>query len=139
MPGTPTPILGLIVPNVFGDDGIWANELNSDLGVLDGLGAVSIVNISSNNGAVLGVFPETVVRVTTGSAVVTFTLLAPGPSNTGRIWTVKKVDAGVGSARIVVAGGALIDGQSSWVRANQGLYTSFLSNGAGGYDVIGGN
>ncbi len=139
MPGTPTPILGLIVPTPNGDDGIWATELNGDLEVLDGLGAVGIINISSDNGAILGVFPETVVRVTTGSGVVTFTLLAPSVANAGRIWTVKKIDSGVGSVSIVVAGGALIDGQPGWSLGNQGLYARFLSNGAGGYDVIGGN
>jgi hypothetical protein len=139
MPGPPTPNLGLTVPTVTGDIDAWGTEMNANLALLDGLGAAGTISISANTNAVLGIFPETIVRVTTGSGVVTFTLLAPSAGNAGRIWTVKKVDAGAGNVNIVAAGGALIDGFSSYTRAIQNSYARFLSNGAGGYDVIGGN
>jgi hypothetical protein len=137
MPGTPTPNLGLAVPTVGGDLDVWGGELNNDLAILDALGALGIINIATNTPAVLGIFPETVIRVTTGASNITFTLL-PAAQCAGRIWTIKKVDAGVGIVTIVTADGSLIDGFPSWIRANQLAYVRVMSNGVS-YDVIGNN
>lgn len=137
MPNPATPLLGLTVPTVGGDNNNWGTELNADLAILDSLGALNIQAINASAAAVLGVFPETLVRVTTGALTIVYTLLSPASCN-GRIWTVKKVDAGAGQVSIVAAGGALIEGQPSWIRANQFAYVRLISNGVG-YDVIGGN
>src|SRR5690348_11389868 len=137
MPGTPTPILALTVPTVNGDSGIWGSELNGDLAILDGLGALSVVNVSSNYNAVPGVAPENVIRVTTGTLTLTITLPPPA-LYVGRVFVVKKVDAGLGMVSVVASGGAAIDGQGSYIRDTQYSYVRLLAT-AGGYDVIGGN
>jgi hypothetical protein len=138
MPNTPTPILGLTVPTPAGDVGVWGNELNTDLAILDSLGALAIVSTAINYVAVVGVCPETLVRVTTGAATITVTLPAPAASNTGRVWTVKKVDSGGGSVSISATGGATIDGAASYSLAAQYKYVRICSNGVT-YDVVGNN
>lgn len=130
MPGPSTPNLGLTVPTVGGDVGTWGGELNGDLAILDGLGVAQIVNLSANGVATVGVSPETIVRYTTGALSLTFTLLPPAQC-AGRIWTIKKVDAGAGQVNIVGS----IDGQASYVIANQYSYVRLMSNGVT-YDVI---
>lgn len=137
MPGTPTPNLGLIVPTVGGDNGTWGDELNSNLAVLDGLGRVQVINISANSVAAVGVSPETIIRVTAAGIDVMFTLLPPNLC-VGRIWTVKKVDSAAGRAIVLAPAGILIDGQPSWIRAQQNSYVRMMSNGVS-YDVIGNN
>jgi hypothetical protein len=134
MPGPSTPILGLTVPLVGGDNNAWGGELNGDLAILDSLGAMAIVATSVSYAAVVGIFPETLVRVTTGAGTITVTLPAPAGC-VGRVWTVKKVDSGAGSVSIAVSGGALIDGSASYVRTMQYGYVRVISNGAS-YDVI---
>jgi hypothetical protein len=137
MPGTPTPNLGLTVPTVGGDVGTWGAELNGNLAILDGLAAAQVNNISTNSVAAVGVCPLTIVRVTTGNLAIVYTLLPPAQCP-GRIWTIKKVDAGTGNVTVVASGGALIDGSVSWLRANQYAYVMLMSNGIG-YDVIANN
>ena len=134
MPGTPTPILGLAVPLIGGDNNTWGGELNGDLAILDSLGAMAIVATGVNYAAVIGIFPETLVRVTTGAGTIIVTLPAPAGC-VGRVWTVKKVDSGAGSVSIVAAGGATIDGSASYVRTMQYGFVRMISNGAT-YDVI---
>lgn len=133
MPNTPTPNLGLAVPTVGGDNNTWGNELNGDLAILDNLGAASVVSESASFNAVASVFPEVIYRVTTGSSTITCTLPSPSAC-TGRIFTIKKIDSGIGMVSIVGS----IDGQSSWVRATQFSFVRVISNGAS-YDVIGNN
>lgn len=113
MPGPSTPILGLSVPTVGGDVNTWGGELNNDLAIIDSLGAIAVVATSINYAAVIGICPETLIRVTTGAGVVTVTLPSPAAC-TGRVWTIKKIDAGAGS--ITIAGcnvGVLIEGPSN--------------------------
>lgn len=138
MPGTPTPILSLVVPLVGGDVGVWGGELNGDLAIIDSLGALGLINTSINYAAVVGVCPETLIRVTTGASTIVITLPAPSASNSGRVWTIKKVDSGAGSISIVAGGAATIDGQASYVRTMQYGYVRLLSNGVT-YDVIANN
>ena len=133
MPGTPTPNLGLTVPTVGGDSDAWGTELNGDLAIIDNLGAATVISQSASFNAVASVFPEVIYRVTTGAATITCTLPSPSAC-TGRIFTIKKIDAGVGQVSIVGS----IDGQSSWVRATQWSYVRLASNGAS-FDVIGNN
>jgi hypothetical protein len=136
MPGPPTPILGLTVPTVGGDGGLWGTELNTDLAILDNLGAVSVVSTSANLSAAIPIFPEAVIKATGGVGGITITL--PNPSLcSGKVFTVKKVDAGVGVVTIVPAVG-LIDGAASYIRGSQYQYGRFLSDGTN-YNVIGNN
>jgi len=129
MPGTPTPNLGLTVPTVGGDVGAWGAELNGNLAIIDELGAAGVINISSSTTAILGVFPETFIRATTGALTLNFTLLPPAQC-VGRIWNIKKVDAGIGAVNIIGA----IDGFANWIIANQFSYVRVMSNGVS-YDV----
>lgn len=127
MPGTPTPNLGLTVPTVGGDNNTWGGELNGDLAIIDGLGAAGVVKVSANYAAVVGIFPETIVMMTTGGSNKTVTLLAPSAC-AGRIWNIKKADSGAGSVSIVPTSG-LIDGASSWSLVGQYSNVRVLSDG----------
>ena len=135
MPAAPTPILGLIIPTVGGDVNSWGTELNTDLATLDKLGATAIINVSSSQAIPTGVFPETIVRVATGGITVTVTLPAPASAQ-GKLFTVKKIDAGLGMVAIITADGSLIDGQTEWDLTNQYAFVRLLGNGAS-YDVTG--
>lgn len=137
MPGTPTPNLGLPTPTVGGDNGVWGYEYLAAMAILDGLGVVPTINISVNSVAVVGISPETVIRVTTAGVDVTFSLLPPALC-LNRIWTMKKVDGAAGRAIMLAPAGVFIDGQPSWIRAQQYSYVRVVSNGVG-YDVIGNN
>jgi hypothetical protein len=134
MPGTPTPILGLAVPTVGGDNNTWGGELNGDLAILDNLGAATVVATSISFTAAASVFPEVIYRVTTGAGLVTATLPAPSSIPVGKIFTFKKVDAGTG--QVLVSGP--IDGSTSWTIGTQFSYVRVANNGST-YDVIGNN
>ena|ERR1700678_3531907 len=134
MPGTPTPILGLAVPTVGGDYNAWGGELNGDLAIIDNLGAASVVSVSAGYAASPNTFPETIIRVTTGASAIPISLPIPA-SCPGKIFTVKKVDAGVGSIVITPASGA-IDGSPTWTIDDQYSFVRLLSTGTT-YDVIG--
>lgn len=131
MPGTPTTNLGLTVPTVLGDSGIWGSELNTDLGIIDGLGIGPIVVQSSNFTATPSINPETYWRVTTGSGGVTATLPAAS-ATAGKYLTFKKIDSGVGA--LTISGS--IDGQTSYVVPAQFQGVRLFSNGST-YDVVG--
>jgi hypothetical protein len=135
MPGTPTPILNLTVPTIGGDSNSWGQEINNNLSILDNLGAVTAVNINFNQSIAPTIFPEMLARVSTGSLTITVTV--PAPSTVlGKIFTVKKVDAGLGQINVVTADGSLIDGVAAWQISNQYSFVRMASMGAG-YDVIG--
>lgn len=134
MPNSPTPILGLSVPTVGGDSGIWGTELNTDLAILDFLGALAILSTAVNLTVPLSTAPETVILATAGAGGITITLPTPA-SCTGKVFTVKKVDSAIGAVTIQ---GGTIDGNSSYIRSNQYSYARLLSDGVN-YDVIGGN
>jgi hypothetical protein len=135
VPGPPTPNLQLVVPTIGGDTNIWGAELNGNFATIDTLALCAVIATSTNITLPLANAVETVVRVTTGSSTVS--VIMPSPNVAGKIYTVKKIDAGVGSVSILPATG-LIDGQASWVRATQYSYVRILANGVG-YDVIGNN
>ena len=134
MPGVPTPNLGLTIPTVGGDANTWGGELNGDLAILDTLAVCIVNNVNTNYLAPINNAVETIIRVITGGSVITVTL----PTSTGKIYTIIKTDAGVGSISIVPAAGT-IGGQASWTRATQNSYVRVSGNGASGYDVIGNN
>src|SRR5271154_3957542 len=125
MPGSPTPILGLPVPTVGGDNNTWGTELNAGLAIIDNLGAATVFNQNANFTAAVSVFPEVIYRVTTGGSMITATLPAPATCP-GKIFTVKKIDAGIG--QVVVSGA--IDGAANWTIGTQWGYVRVSSNGA---------
>jgi hypothetical protein len=137
LPGTPTPNLGLIPPTVGSDNNVWGNYLNQDLATIDTLAVSPIININSSYAAVVTNAVEQVILCTTGALAITVTLPAPSVSQ-GKIFTVKKIDSGVGTVTINSIGGGTIDGQGSWVNANQYVYVRVISDGVS-YDVIGNN
>lgn len=128
-----TPNLNLTQPTVGGSSGTWGTSLNDNMSILDGLAVTQVINVSANYSAVVGTFPETILRVTTGTATIAVTLPSPSSSK-GRIFLVKKIDAGIGTITVTPSSGT-IDGQASWQITNQYDYVRFLSNGTG-YDVV---
>lgn len=133
MSGSPTPILGLIVPTIGGDTNVWGTELNTDLALIDNIGAVGLFARSANFAPQPQGYLETLWRVTTGTSTIVVTLPAAA-TYPGRIITIKKVDAAVGQVSIVGS----IDGQAAWDIATQYSYCRLVSNGVT-YDVIGNN
>jgi hypothetical protein len=128
-----TPNLGLTLPAIGADIGLWGAYWNNNAGIIDNLAVAPVVNINTNYNAAPGPFPETIIRVTTGVATVVVTL--PNPASCpGKIFTVKKIDAGVGQVSIVGS----IDGFTSFVRTTQYSYVRLYSNGTS-FDVIGNN
>lgn len=134
MPGALTPILGLTPPTIGGDNNTWGSELNGDLTILDSLGAVQVVSTAIDYVAAVGVSPETVILVTTGTGDINITLPIAA-SAAGRIFTVKKVDAAVGTITITPNTGT-IDGSATWTINTQFSFVRMLCDGAN-YDVIG--
>lgn len=134
MPGTPTPILNLTVPTVGGDANTWGTEMNQNLATIDNLGAAAVIPVSMTPyNATVSVFPELIFRCTTGATNMVFNLPPPGTCQ-GKIFTVKKIDSGVGAVRVIGS----IDGQTEFDLINQYQYGRFYSNGSS-FDVIGNN
>lgn len=135
MPGTPTPNLNLIVPQVGGDNNIWGGELNTDLGIIDGLAVTGTsAQVASFIAFANPINDTQTFRVTTGTGMIVATLPLVSAC-TGKIIIFKKVDAGVGS--LVISNGT-IDGQSSYSLSNQWQYVAIQSSGAT-WDVIANN
>lgn len=131
MPGTPTPNLGLTVPIVGGDSNQWGAFLNIDLQIIDQLGVTTSLAQGASFTAVAGIGPITVYRLTTGGANINVNLPPPSVC-AGKTFMFKKVDAGVGSAIVIGA----IDGQASYILANQFQFLVVTSNGTS-FDVFG--
>lgn len=133
MPNSPTPNLGLTVPTVGGDANVWGAELNADLAIIDQLAAPTVVNVAANFTLSVAVYPEITYRAVGGAGGINGNL--PNPAIClGKIFTIKKVDSGVGVVTVVGA----IDGGTSWALRNQYSYVRVQSNGAS-YDVIANN
>jgi hypothetical protein len=131
-----TPILGLPLPTVNGDDNTWGGKLNTGLGILDFLGAAAVSSVASNFLVVAAIFPEAFYRVTTGGMNVTGTLPDPGTIPVGKLFTVKVLDVG-GSATLQCVNPAVtFDGQPNYVIPNQYSGVRVLANGVN-YDVVG--
>jgi hypothetical protein len=130
VPGTPTPILGLIVPTVGGDANLWGTELNTNLQTIDLVGATAIFSVSSNYTATISKSPLTLIKVTTSGLTINITMPDPA-TNTGKQYNIKKMDAGAGIVNVI----ATIDLQTSWQLTNQFQCLGITSNGVT-YDVV---
>ena len=137
MPGTPTPILGLAVPSVGGDSGAWGGELNADLAIIDNLGALG--GSASLVGRILayGVNPMQLAFETGGSGGIT-DVLPTAVGHFGQGFLIKKVDAGAGAVTIQTIDSQTIDGQASYVLANQFQYVEVISDGSN-WNVVANN
>jgi hypothetical protein len=131
-----TQTLGLILPTVGGSSNVWGTILNTALTIVNTMGGIVAVNVSSAYSAVYTPFPETLIRGTTSGLNIPITL-PDSASVQGKVWVVKKLDAGTGLLQIFPQGTDLIDDQSEWDLSNQFQYVRLFANGTTGYDVIG--
>ena len=131
-----TTTLNLTLPTVGGSANQWGTLLNSDLTIVNSLGGVQVANINSAYAATFTPYPEMILRVTTSGLNIPITLPASA-SVQGKIYLVKKLDAGAGAAQILVQGTDTIDNQTEWDLTNQYQYVRLYANGTTGYDVIG--
>lgn len=141
MPGAPTPLLGLIVPTVGGDVNTWGTELNTDLGIIDSLGALAGNSSSVGRNFAFGINPITLAFETGGVGGITDTL----PSAVGHFgegFWIKKVDVGAGAVTINTSAGQTIDGEAgggtSYSLVNPGQYVLVVSDGAN-YQIMAAN
>jgi hypothetical protein len=133
MPGPFTPILGLTVPTVGGDSGVWGSELNADLAILDNLGALG--GSASSVGRILAYGVSAIqLAFETGGALGIADILPSAVGHFGQGFLVKKIDSGVGvvvlntsSAQTILDIGGPI---SSYSLTNQGQYVMVVSDGA---------
>jgi hypothetical protein len=131
-----TTTLNLTLPTVGGSANQWGSILNTALTIVNTLGGVQTVNVNSAYLAVYTAYPETVIRGTTSGLNVPITL-PDSASVQGKLWVVKKLDAGAGALQILSQGTDTIDGQTEWDLTNQYQYVRLYANGTTGYDVIG--
>jgi hypothetical protein len=131
-----TKLLGLTNPTVGGAANTWGTTLNSDLDIINSMGGIVAVNVSSAYSAVFTPYPETLIRGMTSGLNVPITL-PDSASVQGKVWVVKKLDAGAGALQIFTQGTDLIDNQNEWDLTNQYQYVRLFANGTTGYDVIG--
>jgi hypothetical protein len=131
-----TTTLNLVLPTVGGSANQWGTILNTAFGIVNTLGGVQVVNVNSAYLATFTPYPEMVIRVTTSGLNIPITLPNSG-SVSGKIYLVKKLDAGAGAAQILTQGTDTIDNQTEWDLTNQYQYVRLYANGTSGYDVIG--
>jgi hypothetical protein len=135
MPGTPTPILGLTVPTVGGDNNTWGTELNNNLSIIDLLGAQGVFPVSSAFTVVSGSQSERFYRVTTGGLNVPGTLPDPGTIPPGKTFNIMVADVGGMITLSCINPAVTIQGQATYLLTNQFASVRLLANGVN-YDVI---
>jgi len=131
-----TTTLNLTLPTVGGDSNTWGTKLNTALTIVNSLGGVQVVNVSSAYLATFTPYPEMIIRVMTSGLNIPITL-PNSASVQGKIYVVKKLDAGAGAAQILSQGTDTIDNQTEWDLTNQYQYVRLYANGTTGFDVIG--
>jgi hypothetical protein len=135
MPGTPTPILGLTVPTVGGDNNTWGTECNANWSIIDFLGAQGVFPVSSAFIVVAGPQMERFYRVTTGGLNVPGTLPDPGTIPPGKVFNVMVADVGGQITLSCVNPAVTIQGSATYLLTNQFASVRLLANGVN-YDVI---
>lgn len=132
----PTPNLGLTLPVVNGDNGIWGNELNTDLTIIDGLGVIPNQNFAANGTLAYdtGGRPIVVSECSAGAGGITVTLPA---STLGKVFVLVKTDSGVGSVTVATSSSQTISGQSTMILSNQWQYLGVFGDGSNWIVVFG--
>jgi hypothetical protein len=129
----PVSTLGLTKPTVGGSTNNWGTILNAALDIINLLGGIDVINVNTAYVATKPVFPEMIIRVTTAGLNIPITL--PNPSLVaGKIYTVLKVDSGLGNVQIL----GPINNLTEWDLDNQFTYVRLYANGSS-YDMIGGS
>ena len=131
-----TTTLNLTLPTVGGSANTWGTILNTALNIVNTLGGVQVVNVNAAYLATYTPYPEMILRGTTSGLNIPITL-PDSASVQGKIYVVKKLDAGAGSLQLFPQGTDTIDGQTEWDLSNQYQYVRLYANGTTGYDVIG--
>jgi len=131
-----TALLGLTKPTVGGSANTWGTTLNADIDIINSTGGIQAVNVSSAYLATFTPFPEMLIRGTSSGLNVPITL-PNSASVQGKVYVVKKLDAGAGSLQIFPQSPDTIDGQTEWDLSNQYQFVRLYANGTSGYDVIG--
>jgi len=131
-----TALLGLTKPTVGGSANTWGTTLNTDIDIINSTGGIQAVNVSSAYLATFTPFPEMLIRGTSSGLNVPITL-PNSASVQGKVYVVKKLDAGAGSLQIFPQSPDTIDGQTEWDLSNQYQFVRLYANGTTGYDVIG--
>lgn len=131
-----TTTLNLTLPTVGGSANQWGTILNTALNIVNTLGGIQVVNVNSAYSATFNPAPEMILRVTTSGLTIPITL-PDSASVQGKIYVVKKLDAGAGVVAIFPSGTDTIDNQAEWDLSNQYQYVRLYANGTTGYDVIG--
>jgi hypothetical protein len=133
MPGLPTPILGLAVPTVGGDNNVWGTELNADLLILDSLGALGGSASLVGRTLVYGISAIQLAFETGGVGGIT-DVLPSAVGQFGKGFLVKKVDAGAGAVTLSTSlGQTILDiggPVTSYSLVNQGQYLLVVSDGS---------
>jgi hypothetical protein len=129
-----TPNMGLTQPAIGGDVGLWGAYWNNNAFIIDQSGAVQSLKVSANFNAVPGIAFETIIYVVTGSGSINIGIPVPSTCP-GKVFTIKKVDGGIGQVVVAPASG-IIDGLASYVLSNQYGYVRLHCDGTT-YNVIG--
>ena len=137
MPGPPTPNLGLTVPTVNGDFGIWGNELNTDLAIIDALGAIPSSASAAGRTLVYSVAPINRAYETAGAGGIT-DVLPTAIGHRGQGFFIKKVDSAAGAVLITTTLSQTIDGAATYSLVNQWQYVWVESDGAN-WQIVGNN
>ena len=112
-----------------------ADLLVGDLGRNRGELHLSSVTCATNYNAA----QESLILGTGGAGGITIQLpsaSAPAPSNYGKTYIIKKVDAGVGAVTVTRAGADLVDGAVNLALAAQYDVVIITSDGAGNWHVV---
>ena len=111
-------------PQVGGDFNQWGVELNA---ILTALAVDNVVPVAVSTLLTFGTARRTVVPATGGIGGITVTL-PNAAQGTGKVFVVKKIDAGVGVVTVASAGGN-IDTATTYLLTTQGQKVEVTSDG----------
>lgn len=97
--------------------------------IVGGAGSLEAILAVSTTQTLTSITQPTVVEATGGGGGITLTLPAAA-SNTGRRFSIKKVDAAAGIVTIDANAAELIDADLTYVLTNEDQYVVIVSNGS---------
>lgn len=128
---TNTQNMNLQKPIPGSDFGVWGNELNQNLDLLDRLAVLPIQTFIQFGPSTLildAVCPIVLCLATAGASDLNLTL-PTASSNSGKVFHLTKVDSGVGSVILNTVGGQLINDSTTYTLFNQFQYVAVASDG----------